>query len=410
MNKKIISVFLVSLLAVSALLGGCSNGSGEDNNTISVWAMGEEGKKLDELAKKFEEENPEIKVDVQAIPWENAHDKLLTAVASQKGPDVVQLGTTWVSEFADAGALLDLSEHMKDYPEFKSENYFDGAAQTMKYDDQIVGIPWYVETRVLFYRSDLLKEVGYDQAPATWDELKDAAGKLSDRGENYYGLDIALNDQIMPFIFAWQNGFEFDTSKDNLNLDSPKFTEAIEYYTSYFEEGISTTAEGMDIVQAFKDGVKPMFFSGPWMINILNDQAPDLKGKWEMALMPKKEQVASSIGGSNFSIFSSSDKVEESLKFISYMNEVDTQVEWFEKSNTLPSRVEAWEDPALKDNEHLSIFGEQLKTAKASPQIQNWEVVGQEILNAIEKITVGGSDVQKELEGYRQKVKESTEE
>ncbi|WP_261130302.1 sugar ABC transporter substrate-binding protein [Bacillus sp. Marseille-Q3570] len=410
MNKKIVSLFFVFLLTVSALLGGCSNGSGKDDNTISVWAMGEEGKKLGEIAKKFEEENPEIKVKVQAIPWENAHDKLLTAVASQKGPDVVQLGTTWVSEFADAGALLDLSEHMKDYPEFKPENYFDGAAKTMKYDDQIVGIPWYVETRVLFYRTDLLKEAGYDEAPATWDELKDAAGKLADRGDKYYGLDIALNDQIMPFIFAWQNGFEFDTDKPNLNLDSPKFNEALEYYTSYFDEGISTTAEGMDIVQAFKDGVKPMFFSGPWMVNILNEQAPDLEGKWAIATMPKKEQVASSIGGSNFSIFSSSEKVEESLKFISYMNEVDTQVEWFKTSNTLPSRVEAWEDPALKEDEMLATFGKQLETAKASPQIQNWEVVGQELLNAIEKVTVGDADLEKELDKYRQKVKESNEE
>ncbi|WP_408007633.1 sugar ABC transporter substrate-binding protein [Pseudalkalibacillus sp. A8] len=410
MSKKVVMLFMVCLLAVSALLGGCSNGSGEDDNTISVWAMGEEGKKLGEIAKKFEEENPDINVNVQAIPWENAHDKLLTAVASQKGPDVVQLGTTWVSEFADAGALLDLSEYMEDYPEFKPENYFEGAAQTMTYDDQVVGIPWYVETRVLYYRTDLLKEVGYEEPPATWDELKDAAGKLADRGDKYYGLDIDRNDQIMPFIFAWQNGFEFDTDKENLNLDSPAFDEAINYYTSYFEEGISTTAEGMDIVQAFKDGVKPMFFSGPWMVNILNDQAPDLEGKWAIATMPKKEQVASSIGGSNFSIFSSSEKVEESLKFISYMNEVDTQIEWFKTSNTLPSRVEAWEDPTLKEDEKLAVFGEQLETAKASPQIQNWEVVGQELLNAIEKITVGGADVDKELDAYRQKVIESNEE
>ncbi len=410
MRKRTFLLFLVCILSVSALLGGCSNGSGDDENTIQVWAMGEEGKKLDEIAKKFEEENPDIKVKVQAIPWENAHDKLLTAVASQKGPDVVQLGTTWMSEFADAGALVDLTEHMDDYPEFKPENYFDGAAQTMKYEDQIVGVPWYVETRVLYYRSDLLKEVGYNEPPATWDELKDASKKLADRGDKYYGLDIDRNDQIMPFIFAWQNGFEFDLDKQNLNLDSPEFNEAIQYYTSYFEEGISTTAEGMDIVQSFKDGVKPMFFSGPWMVNILNDQAPDLEGKWSITTMPKKEQVASSIGGSNFSIFSSSDKVEKSLKFISYMNDVDTQIEWFKMSNTLPSRVEAWEDETLKKDEKLAVFGEQLETAKASPQIQNWEVVGQELLNAIEKVTVGDADVEKELDKYRQKVEESMEE
>ncbi|WP_349408483.1 sugar ABC transporter substrate-binding protein [Pseudalkalibacillus sp. SCS-8] len=409
MFTKVGLSILASVMVLSTMLAGCSNGSGDDEKTISVWAMGEEGKKLNEIAKKFEDEHPEIKVDVQAIPWENAHDKLLTAVASQKGPDVVQLGTTWVSEFADAGALVDLSEHVKDHPEFAKENYFEGAAKTMEYDGKIVGIPWYVETRVLFYRKDLLEQVGYTNAPSTWVELKDASQKLADRGDNYYGFDIDRNDQIMPFIFAWQNDFEFDEEKQNLNLDSPAFTEAIQYYTSFFEEGLSSTSEGIDIVQAFKDGVKPMFVSGPWMVNILNEQAPDLKDKWSIAILPKKEQVASSIGGSNFSIFSSSEKVEKSIEFISFMNEVDTQIEWFEMSNTLPSRVEAWEEPELKDNEMLATFGEQLKTAKSTPQIENWEVVGQELLNAIEQITVGGADVEKQLEKYRSEVKEARE-
>ncbi|WLD92806.1 sugar ABC transporter substrate-binding protein [Alkalihalobacillus sp. AL-G] len=410
MNKKALSLLLVCILPISALLAGCAGNGDEEGKTIKVWAMGEEGKKLDELAKKFEEENPDINVDVQAIPWGQAHDKLLTAVASGGGPDVVQLGTTWVSEFASAGALLDLSEHMEDYPEFKPENYFDGAAQTMKYDGKVVGIPWYVETRVLYYRSDLLEEVGYSEPPATWEEMKDAATKLSERGDKYYGLDIDIKDQITPFIFAWQNGFEFKTDEKNLNLDSQAFTEAMEYYTSFFKEGLSTAQPGMDIVQAFKDGVKPMFISGPWMVNIIKDQAPDLDGKWSVAVMPKKDIVASAMGGSNFSIFESSENVEESLKFISFMNEVETQVEWYEISNTLPSRVKAWEDPVLQEDPMIATFGKQLETAKASPQIENWEVVAQELLAALERVTVGGADLEKELDAYREKVKEAMSE
>jgi multiple sugar transport system substrate-binding protein len=371
--------------------------------------MGEEGKKLSKLAEEFEKENTDMKVKVQAIPWETAHDKLLTAVASKNGPDVLQLGTTWVPEFADAGALLDLTPYLEDYPDFKPENYFAGSADSMTYDDQVVGIPWYIDTRVLYYRTDLLKEAGYDQAPATWDEMKDAATKLNDRGDDVYGLDIDRNDQITPFIFAWQNGYEFE-GKDKMNFDSPEFKEAIEYYTSYFKEGISPTTEGMDIVQAFKDGVKPMFFSGPWMINIINDQAPDLKDKWSVAVMPKKEKNTSSMGGANFSIFHNSENVDESLKFISYVNEVDTQMEWLEMSNTLPSRKEAWEEPKLKDDPLLSVFGEQLKSTKASPQIKEFEKIAQEFLSTIERVTVGDADLDKELEQFNKKAQEMVEE
>jgi multiple sugar transport system substrate-binding protein len=411
LRKKTWSLLLVCMIALSAILAGCGGNSEskDGKKEITVWAMGEEGKKLKEMTTKFEEENEDISVKVQAIPWGNAHDKLLTAVASGNGPDVLQLGTTWVPEFADAGALLDLTSYLDEYPEFKPENYFEGSVASMRYDDQVIGVPWYIDTRVLYYRTDVLKEVGYDKAPATWDELMDAAEKLNARGDDVYGLDIDRNDQITPFIFAWQNGYEFE-GKDKMNFDSPEFKQALEYYTNYFNEGISPTTEGMDIVQAFKDGVKPMFFSGPWMINIINDQAPDLKGKWAVAVMPKKETNTSSMGGSNLSIFHNSKNVDESLKFISYMNKVDTQMKWLEVSNTLPSRVDAWEEPKLKEDPMLSVFGKQLENTKASPQIKQFEVIAQELLNSIERITVGGEDLEKELENFNKKAKELVEE
>ncbi|WP_255437438.1 sugar ABC transporter substrate-binding protein [Thalassobacillus sp. CUG 92003] len=406
--KKSLVMIMLSTMVMAAFLSGCSNSESNadgDDKTISVWAMGEEGKKLKDLAAKFEQQS-DVKVDVQAIPWDSAHDKLLTAVASQNGPDVLQLGTTWVPEFAEAGALLDLTEYQEEYPEFKQENYFEGAQDTMEYDGQVIGVPWYVETRVLYYREDLLAEVGYDEAPATWDELKDASSKLADRGEGQYGLDIDQNDQITPFIFAWQNGYEADMENDDLNLDSPEFVGAIEYYHSFFEEGISQTTEGEDITQAFSKGSKPMFFSGPWMISILNDQAPDLKGKWGTAVMPKKETGDSSIGGANFSIFHNSEKVDESLEFLSFISEVDTQMDWLEMSNTLPSRVEAWEKSSLQDDPMYASFGKQLENANAGPQIEEWDQVTQELLDSIERINKGDADVEAELEKFNEKVQE----
>ncbi|RLQ96612.1 sugar ABC transporter substrate-binding protein [Falsibacillus albus] len=404
--KKSLALLFVCIMALASVLGGCSGGS-DDKNTLTVWAMGEEGKKLNQLAKKFEKENPDIHVKVQAIPWASAHDKLLTAVASQKGPDVLQLGTTWVPEFADAGALKDLTPYLDKYPNFKPDNYFDGAVQTMKSDGKIISIPWYVETRVLFYRKDLLKDAGYDQAPATWDELKDAATKLAARGGKNLGIDIDRKDQITPFIFAWQNGYDFKMENGKGNFDDPKFKEAMKYYSSFFKEGLSSTTDGVDIVQAFKDGQKPMFISGPWMIKILNDQAPDLKGKWSVAVLPKKETNTSSIGGANFSVFNSSKHVDQALKFINYVSKVDTQLDWLKISDALPSRKEAWNDPALKDDPMFATFGEQLKNTKTSPQIKEWEAVAQDLIDALEKVNVGGADLDKEMKDFEKKANDA---
>lgn len=403
----------VVVVILSSVLAGCSNNSsssGGDENTVTVWAMGEEGKKLQDFSKRFEEEHSDMTVDVQAIPWDTAHDKLLTAVASGNGPDVVQLGTTWVPEFAEAGALKDLSEHMGDYETFAKENYFDGSVTTMEHGDQVVGIPWYVDTRVMYYRTDLLQEVGYEEAPKTWDDMKDAATQLSDRGEDAYGLDIDRNDQITPFIFAWQNGYEANLEEKELNFDTPEFKESIEYYTSYFEEGLSQKQQGKDITEAFKEGSKPMFFSGPWMINIINDQAPDLEGKWATAVMPEKESNTSSMGGSVLSVFDSSDNVEGALKYISFMTDVDTQLDWLDVSNTLPSRTEAWEDPVMKEDPMYATFGTQLEDAKPGLQIEQFERIAQELLSSIERITEGGADVDQELEEFNQKAQSFIEE
>ncbi|WP_163527052.1 sugar ABC transporter substrate-binding protein [Halobacillus ihumii] len=411
MKKKLFGLIVVIVLSIA--LAACSeesDSSGGGENTISVWAMGEEGKKLKEFSKKFEEENPDLKVDVQAIPWDRAHDKLLTAVASGNGPDVVQLGTTWVAEFAEAGALMDLSEYVEDYPSFAKENYFNGSVSTMKYDDQIVGIPWYVDTRVLYYRTDLLKEAGYEEPPKTWEELKAAATKLADRGEEYYGLDIDRNDQITPFIFAWQNEYEANLEENDLNFDSPEFKEAIKYYTSYFEEGIAQAQQGLDIVQAFKKGTKPMFFSGPWMINIINEQAPDLEGKWATAVMPKKVTNTSSMGGANLSVFHNSDNVDGALKFISFMTQVDTQIDWLKASNTLPSRTEAWGKPIMKEDPMYATFGKQLEHTKPGLPTPQFERIAQELLSTIERIVVGGADLEEELKKFNKTAQNLLEE
>ncbi|MBF2358889.1 extracellular solute-binding protein, partial [Listeria welshimeri] len=108
MKKKMFALLAV-LLSLSLVLMACGSkddANSSDSKVLNVWAMGDEAKSLKELALKFTKETG-IEVKVQVIPWANAHDKLLTAVASKSGPDVVQMGTTWMPEFVEAGALLD---------------------------------------------------------------------------------------------------------------------------------------------------------------------------------------------------------------------------------------------------------------------------------------------------------------
>ncbi|WP_151733880.1 sugar ABC transporter substrate-binding protein ['Paenibacillus yunnanensis' Narsing Rao et al. 2020] len=406
MKKKTGITVLSTLLGFSVIVAGCGNSNegadGGDTKTLKVWFMGTSDT-VDPIAKMYEEQNPGIKVDVQAIPWDSAHDKLLTAVASKDGPDVVQMGTTWIPEFAAAGALMDLAPYIEQYPELQPDNFFEGAVQTTQYEGKTVGIPFYVETRAMFYRTDLLAEVGYPEGPKTWDELKDASRKLVEKGgAGHYALPVEGKDSIFPAIFAWQNGSELIDENRQPQYNQPAYVEMVEYLKSFYDEGLSPLGTDLDTVSAFKEGTMGMFISGPWMIQTVKDKAPEIDGKWAVTTLPAKETNVSSIGGSNMSIFSYTKNADEAAKFLSFMASQEAQLKYYETSNSMPALKAAWENEALSDP-MIAAFGKQLETTRPAPMVKEYEEIAQAAMASFEQITVGGADIQSELDKLNEK-------
>ncbi|GGJ23108.1 sugar ABC transporter substrate-binding protein [Paenibacillus hunanensis] len=394
------------LLIFSLLLAGCSGGNekgttSDGKRVLKVWGMGAEGTALSKLVPDFEAKHPDIKVDVQAIPWDNAHDKLLTAVASRSGPDVVQMGMGWIPEFAGAGALQDLTPYMDKYPNLKADNYFEGARTKMTYEGKTVGVPWYIDTRVLFYRKDLLKQVGYNEPPKTWDELKDAAKKLAARGNGNYGILLDSKDPLFTIPFAWENGSEVINSNKQAQLNQPPYVETIQYLSSFFKEGIAPTQSDMQLIPSFGEGILPMFISGPWSVNQVKTELPELKpDQWGTAVIPPKTaggESVSVLGGSNLSVFSTSQNTEAAVQFISYLNDPQVQVKWYELTQDLPSTTKAWEDKAFDNSPNISTFRTQMDTARSTPSVKEWETIGKQISDAFDQIVVGGADIQTQL-------------
>lgn len=401
---------VTSLLIVILILAACSSNEDSskadgDDATIKVWALGEEGENLQSFAEDFEEEHSNITVDVQALPWDEAYKKFLTAVASGDGPDLLQVDTAWVAQFASAGMFEDLSSYKDDYPTFAEDNFFDGAVETMEYEDELVGIPWYSDTRLMFYRSDILGEAGSDKAPETWDDFTDVATKLADRGDKEYGAGIDQSNVNLPFILAWQHGWQLDPDDEYGNLDDEKFEEAFKLLMSFFDEGLAPTGKSMEPIVGFGKGVQPMMFSGPWTANVISDKLPDIDGDWDVALMPKNEDHTSVFGGSQLSVFKGSDNVEASVEFMSYLAEKDTQVEWFKENGNLPAVTDAWEDEVFAENEKTKIFKEQLETAQAIPQTEHWLKLIEASQRSIEKIKSGDANVDEGLEEFQEEAK-----
>ncbi|MFL2078718.1 sugar ABC transporter substrate-binding protein [Marinilactibacillus psychrotolerans] len=407
-NKLLLGT--TSLLSLS-LLAACGNGdeesaSEESSDTLSVWMMGDGNETVQPIFDAYTEETG-IEVDLQSIPWSAAHDRLLTAVASGEGPDVVQMGSTYMAEFTDAGALLDISDYIESSDALSPENFFEGNVATTMFDDNYYGVPWYTETRALYYRTDLLEEVGYPEGPSNWEELYDAAVKLSERGDNMYGFDINLKEQTFGPMFAKQNGSEIINDAGEPVLNEPEFVEAIEYLHSFVEAGATTNQDlGIELSQSFGgEGIVPMFISGPWSISMIEDQTTDIEGKWDIRTLPEGPvSNVSNTGGANLAVWSSSDHPDEAMDLIEHMVSVDSLMTYYDTTSSLPALVEAWEEEPFQD-EKIAVFGEQLENSEHMPLIEGWDRMSQAYLSSFEQIMVGGADIQETLDNLNEEVK-----
>src|SRR6266849_6449010 len=129
---------------------------------LKVWGLGREGEVVAQMLPEFTRRTG-IRVDVQQIPWSAAHEKLLTAFVGEATPDVAQLGNTWIPEFDTVGALEDLTPWLA-HSTIQQQNYFPGIWATNQVEGVVYGVPWYVDTRVIFYRTDLVPTI-----PRTWE-------------------------------------------------------------------------------------------------------------------------------------------------------------------------------------------------------------------------------------------------
>jgi multiple sugar transport system substrate-binding protein len=362
---------------------------GPAEGTIEVWAMGAEGENLDVLGAAFTEENPDATIEVTPVPWEGAHDKIATAIAAGQTPDVSLIGTTWMGEFAKTGGLDPTPEDL-----VNPDDFFPGPWESTVVEDTSYGVPWYVETRALYYRTDLAEQAGLEP-PTNWDELKSFAQGLQQGGAQY-GIYLQPGQQgawqtFMPF--AWQNGAQL-TDGDQYAIDSPETVEALEFYSSFFEEGLSqdTPLDPGALEQGFVDGTIGSFISGPWHVGLVRDVGgPDIDDKFDVVPLPGKDSGVgtSFVGGGNLAVFDASDNRDAAWKFVQFASQPETQQLWFETINDLPSVQSAWEGGPLTDDPLVAVFGEQLQETEAPPAVPTWEQVAASIDSDIERAVRG---------------------
>ncbi|MEV2272356.1 sugar ABC transporter substrate-binding protein [Nonomuraea africana] len=391
----------VGLLAVTLTLSACGRGADQapeqavDVKTdkvageVTVWAIGEEGKALGAFAKDFEAANPGVTINVTPLGWDVAHDKITSAIAGNATPDVSMIGSTWSGELSKTGALDPTPGNL-----FDKSAFFPGAWQTVDVNGTAYGVPWYVETRVLFYRKDQAEKAGV-QAPKTWAEFKTFVRALKEKGgaKNGFNQGYLLGSwqEVLPLI--WQAGGEI-VKDGRYTFDTPEAVAGLKQYASLFEEKLAPTdtPEGA-FPQNFIKGEVGGFFLGPWMMGVLtSDGGAGFADKFDVAPYPKGPVAGTSfVGGADLVVFKKAKNRDAAWKFLRWLTEPKVQAKWYTTVKALPSVQAGWQEPELTADPRLKVFGEQLKDAKTPPPFPTWEQVAKVMETELEKLARGKS-------------------
>jgi multiple sugar transport system substrate-binding protein len=356
-----------------------------------MWAFGREGEVVSQLLPEFTRRNPGLRVEVQQIPWTAAHEKLLTAFVGRALPDLSPIGNSWVAEFEAIGALEPLQRRAERSAVISGADDFPGIWRTNVIDGVLYGIPWYVDTRVLFYRRDLLAAAGRPDPVTTWSEWRNAMRRVrTSTGGRTFGALLPTDEWAEPMILGLQRGASLLNAAGTRGaFREAAFTEAAEFYVGLFREGLAPTlanTQVANVYQQFANGDFAMYPTGPWNIGEFRRRLPiSVQDRWATMPMPasgagtdagtSRTPGVSLAGGSSLVVFRGSARKDDAWKLVEYLSEPAQQSLFYRLVGDLPARRSAWADPALSADPAAAAFRVQLDHLARTPLVPEWEQI-----------------------------------
>jgi len=251
-------------------------------------------------------------------------------------------------------------------------------------DGHTYGVPWYVDTRVVFYRTDVLARAGYHTMPTTWAEWRTAMEAVKRTvGKDRYAIFLPTNEFMQAMVFGMQNGSPMLADHDTRGaFQDSTFRRAFAFYLDLFRSGLAPPMGNNDIAnvyQEFERGTFAMYITGPWNLGEFRRRLPEsLQSSWSTAPLPGPSGPASGIsiaGGSSLVLFRGSKHPDEAWRLIEFLSRPEQQVRFYQLTGDLPARREAWTDTSLTRDATIRAFWEQLQRVKSQPKIPEWELI-----------------------------------
>ena len=403
------------LLLACLVLGSAGCRDARDDSrapTVEFWAMGREGELVKQLVPEFERRTPGVRVRVQQIPWSAAHEKLITALVGGTMPDAFQLGSTWVAELVALRALEPLDAGAGTHDGADRDDVFPGIAEANVVDGRTWGVPWYVDTRLLFVRTDLLAAAGCTLPLRTWDAWLDCMTRVRDAGRDRFAILLPLTEWEAPVILAMQRGATLLRDGDGRgDFESAAFRAAFETYVGLFARGLAPKggeAQASSLYQGFGEGLFSFVLTGPWNLAQFRERLPsDLEGTWTTIPLPAPDDRypgVSLAGGASLAVWSGSRVKDAARRWTTYLAEPEQQMALYRASGALPARRSAWRALGLDTAPGTRAFREQLEHVRPPPRVPEWERIATLVGRRAEGVIRGEQTVDAALKTLNEEV------
>lgn len=355
----------------AALLAACTRGG--DDRPLSWWAIGTAGENAPLLLPPFRRVTG-IAVDVQAVPWTGAHEKLLTGFAGDSLPDVMMVNSAWLPELALVGAI---APPPRGSPLLHDQ--LPGALASVQVDGCAMAVPWTADSWVQFYRRDLLAEAGYAAPPLAWAEWTRMAEAIKHRRPDRYAT-LHLIDWPEPlFNFAAQQPEPLLRDREARgNFSTPGFRAALAFYRSIYDRRFSpivTGAEAGDTYIGLARGRFAILPSDAVTIGDLRRRTDMLPpANWGAVATPGPAGASTALArGASLVVNRRARDPERAWRLVEYLCSAPLQRRIYSITGDLPTRPSAWAGPGLAGNPVLDVFARQIARSVAPPAVPEWE-------------------------------------
>ncbi len=371
-----------------------------------------------EVVQAFNGSQDKIHVTYKELPPPSSstevHQGLVQQLARRNGdPDVFTQDIIWIAEFAAAKWALPLDEYFN--PEAMKE-YFPGVVQACTWQGKLTALPWFIDSGMLYYRKDLLDELGA-KSPETWSELIESAKKLTGSGKAKFGFlwqakqaEVLVCD-LVSFIGS-NDGAILQPDGKTVSIADDAAVEAVQLMHDLIKKDQITPE---DVLSWDEEPSRRPFTSGDaaflrnwsyvWKIS-QNKEDSNVIDKVGVAPLPhfQGKKSAACLGGYQYGVNASSKKKEAAIEFVRWMSSPETQLRFASQLGLCPTRSAVLDDPKIAQEQP---FMQQLKSvfigAIGRPVTPKYPQVTLVLQSAISRALTNG-DVKSELKTAKEKI------